>query len=127
MRQILLGTHLGISPHDQVLQLNDFVIDGGAIPLLDDVVCRPPFSFLGRLKLLDSPGDLLNGHLLLSHHHRHRGQNGPIAAHQGLEQTQGQNDRLVSVRKATSGHEPTGPDHVASPENAVCGLTPCLG
>ena len=85
---ILLGTYLGICSHDQVLQLNDFVIDGGAVPLLNDVVCRPPFSFFGGLELLDPPRHLLNGHFLLPHHHRHCGQNGPIAAHQGLEQTQ---------------------------------------
>lgn len=82
---MLPGTHLGICAHDQVLQLDDFVIDRGAIPLLDDVVCGPPFSFFGGLQLLDAPRYLFNGHFLLPHHHRHCGQNGPIAAHQSLE------------------------------------------
>lgn len=81
-------TYLGVCPHDQVLQLDDLVIDGGTVPLLDDVVRRPSFSFFGWLELLDSPGDLLDGHFLLPHHHRHRGQDGPAAAHQGLGQAQ---------------------------------------
>lgn len=124
----MLGTYLGICPHDQVLQLDDFVIDGGAIPLLNDVVCRPSFSLFGGLELLDSPGNLLNGHLLLPHHHRHCGQNGPTAAHQGLEQAQTQGSYpLASLSTATSLNKPEACPRGTSWYPALGGLRPFLG
>lgn len=41
-----LVPYLGIMPHDQVSELNDLVVDGGAIPLLNDVVGGPALPFL---------------------------------------------------------------------------------
>lgn len=32
-------THLGVAAHDEVAQLQDLVVDGRAVALLDDVVC----------------------------------------------------------------------------------------
>lgn len=39
-------TNLRVIAHDQVSELHDFVVDGGPVPLLDDVVGRPPLALL---------------------------------------------------------------------------------
>lgn len=39
-------TNLGVIPHDQVSELCDLVVDGGPVPLLNDVVGRPPLALL---------------------------------------------------------------------------------
>lgn len=77
--------YLGICPHDKVLQLNDFVIYGWPVTLFNDVVSCSPLSFFRWFWLLDTPRNLFDRHLFLPHHHRHCGQNGPIAPNEGLQ------------------------------------------
>lgn len=77
--------YLGICPHDKVLQLNDFVIYGWPVALFNDIVSCSPLSFFRWFRLLDTPRNLFDRHLFLSHHHRHCGQNGPIAPNEGLQ------------------------------------------
>lgn len=77
--------YLGICPHDKVLQFNDLVIYGWPVTLFNDVVSCSPFSFFRWFWLLDTPRNLFDRHLFLSHHHWHCGQNGPIAPNKGLQ------------------------------------------
>lgn len=79
--------YLGICPHDKVLQLNDFVIYGRPVALFNYVVSCSPLSFFRWFRLLDTPRNLLDRDLFLSHHHRHCGQNGPIAPNKGLQRS----------------------------------------
>lgn len=39
-------TNLRVIARDQVSELQDLVVDGGPVPLLDDVVGRPPLTLL---------------------------------------------------------------------------------
>lgn len=104
--------NLGVVAHDEVPELHDLVVDGGTVPLLDDVVGGPLLALLHHhaarthhahastpaaaaashhLGRLHGPGwvggarlQLLDGQLVApsSHHHGDGGQD--VAAHQRL-------------------------------------------
>lgn len=39
-------TNLSIIAHDEVSEFHDFIVNGGPVPLLDDIVGCPPFTLL---------------------------------------------------------------------------------
>ena len=75
--------YFGLSSGHQVLQLQDLVVDGGAVALLDGIVRRALLPFVRQAHGLAVDGDAVDGQLLAIHHNGHRSQNGS-PAHQGL-------------------------------------------
>lgn len=64
-------SYLSFSASHQIFKLHYFIIDGGAVALLDSVVRRALFPFVWIPQWLPSDGDAVDGQLLGVHHHRH--------------------------------------------------------
>lgn len=79
-----LSPHLGLCAGHQVLELDDFVVDGRAVALLDGVVGRALLALGRQASRLAADGDAVDGDLVGVHHDGHRGQDGS-SSHEGLE------------------------------------------
>lgn len=76
-------SHLGLSASHQIFELNDFVINGRAVALLDGVVGRALLSLVLLASWLAADGDAVDGQLVSIHHDGHSGQDG-ATTHKGL-------------------------------------------
>ena len=72
-------SYLGLSTSHQVFELQNFVVDGGAVALLDGVVSSALLPLVGQTKRLTADGDAVDWELVSIHHDWHGGQDGAIA------------------------------------------------
>lgn len=81
-------SYLGLRTRHQVFELDDFVIDGGAVALLDGIVSGALLPLVWLADWLSTDSNAVDWQLLSVHHDRHCSQDG-APAHKSLRRYTG--------------------------------------